>query len=147
MLAQSVNENSVQEATPKVASFAFPASHRLHRERDINALFAQGTNLFVFPYRATYQLMPSESNESPIRMMPIVPKRLFKHAVDRNRNKRRIREAFRLQANTLREALKNKGLQLHIAFLLTSKEEIPWQRGHASIDKILNKILRAVEKE
>ena len=56
MLAQSVNENSVQEATPKVASFAFPASHRLHRERDINALFAQGTNLFVFPYRATYQL-------------------------------------------------------------------------------------------
>ena len=130
MLAQSVNENSVQEATSKVASFAFPASHRLHRERDINALFA-----------------PSESNESPIRMMPIVPKRLFKHAVDRNRNKRRIREAFRLQANPLREALKNKGLQLHIAFLLTSKEEIPWQRGHASIDKILNKILRAVEKE
>ena len=147
MLDQSINDSSVQEATPKVASFAFPASHRLHRERDINALFAQGTNLFVFPYRATYQLMPSESNESPIRMMPIVPKRLFKHAVDRNRNKRRIREVFRLQANPLREALKNKGLQLHIAFLLTSKEEIPWQRGHASIDKILNKILRAVEKE
>ena len=147
MLDQSINDSSVHEATQQVASFAFPASHRLHRERDISTLFAHGAHLFVFPYRATYRLKPNESNESPIRMMPIVPKRLFKHAVDRNRNKRRIREAFRLQANPLREALKNKGLQLHIAFLLTSKEEIPWQRGHASIDKILNKISHIVEKE
>ena len=48
MLAQSVNENSVQEATSKVASFAFPASHRLHRERDINAL-CTGNKSFRFP--------------------------------------------------------------------------------------------------
>lgn len=147
MLDQSINDSSVQEATPQVASFAFPASHRLHRERDISALFAHGAHLFVFPYRATYYLKPNQTNEPPIQMMPIVPKRLFKHAVDRNRNKRRIREAFRLQANPLREVLKKKGLQLHIAFLLTSKEEIPWQRGHASIDKILNKISHIVEKE
>jgi len=146
MLLETTN-NSLQEATQQVASFAFPATHHLRRERDINALFAQGHHLFVFPYRATYRLLPTTQNAPSILMMPIVQKRLFKHAVDRNCNKRRIREAFRLQANPLREVLKQRGLQLHIAFLLTSKEEIPWQRAHASVAKILTKILYAVDKE
>lgn len=134
-----------KEATQLVASFAFPASEHLRRKRDIDTLFEKGKPLFVFPYRATYRLVEATPSSPSILMMPIVQKRLFKHAVDRNRNKRRIREAFRLQANPLRTALKTAGLQLHIAFLLASKEEIEWQRAHASIAKILNKIVYAVE--
>jgi ribonuclease P protein component len=147
MRVEEKERESVTEATKKVASFAFPASERLHLEREISALFKHGKRAFVFPYRATYSLLPAKEGSAPILMMAIVPKRVCKHAVDRNRNKRRIREAFRLQANPLRELLKAKGLQLHLAFLLVANEEIEWQRGHAAVAKLLTKILHCVEKE
>ena len=147
MIPKSKEENPVSEATQKVASFAFPASQRLHLESEINELFAHGQRIFVFPYRATYRLLSVAQGKEPIKMMSIVPKRIYKHAVDRNRNKRRIREAFRLQANPLRASLKKKGLQLQLAFLLTSNEEVEWKRGHEAVEKILTKILHRVEKE
>ena len=51
-----------------------------------------------------------------------VSKRRFKRAVKRNRVKRQIREAYRLNKQPLLEALAEKDLRLALAFIYLSDE-------------------------
>ena len=71
----------------------------------IEQLFNGGTarSMSSFPLRAVYMLVPRTASMPPAQMMVSVPKRCFKHAVDRNLVKRQVREAYR----------KNKQMLLH----------------------------------
>ena len=51
-----------------------------------------------------------------MRVLVSVPKKQFKHAVDRNRFKRLIRESYRLQQHELSEVLNSNGLVMDVAF-------------------------------
>ena len=77
--------------------FSLPKSHILRGKTEIDALLERGAVLFKYPIKAYY--LPREGAFS--RMMVSVPKRNFKRAVRRNLLKRRIREAFRLNAGEL----------------------------------------------
>ena len=124
-----------------VASFSFPRHERLHLKREVDALFAEGRRAFVFPYRLTYRIIAAPAGEGGVAMMPIVPKRLFKHAVDRNRYKRRLRAAFRLQVGTLRQVAREHHLMVHMAFLLTSHDVPDYARLHASVRRLLGQLV------
>ena len=130
-----------------VASFSFPRHERLHLKREVDALFAEGRRAFVFPYRLTYRIIAAPAGEEGgVAMMPIVPKRLFKHAVDRNRNKRRLRAAFRLQVGALRELARQRQVRVHLAFLLIAQEEVEYARLHTSVGRLLGQVAKEVQK-
>ena len=75
---------------------------RLKYLSDIRTLFSEGKSMVAFPVRAVYIIKERAKNEPPASILVSVPKRCFKHAVDRNRVKRQIREAFRLNKQLLR---------------------------------------------
>jgi ribonuclease P protein component len=58
-----------------------------------------------------------------VKVLLSVPKRKLRHAVDRNRAKRQLREAYRLNKAILMEALQPKQ-GLHIAFMWLSDKPI-----------------------
>lgn len=68
---------------------------RLKHLSDIRALFNEGRSIVAFPVRVVYLKKERAQNEPPASILVSVPKRYFKHAVDRNRVKRQVREAFR----------------------------------------------------
>lgn len=75
---------------------SFPKSERLCSRKAIEALFASGNRSFTaFPLRVVYR----QAEET--QLLISVSKRHFKHAVDRNRAKRQIREAWRLNRDIL----------------------------------------------
>ena len=81
--------------------FTFKKTERITSLKEIDALFERGHNstAHCYPVRAVYQTYaPHESKPTPpIKVLVSVAKKRLHHAVDRNRAKRQIREAYRLQ--------------------------------------------------
>ena len=75
----------------------------------------------AFPLRAVYIKKERAQGEAPVQMLVSAPKKRFKHAVDRNRVKRQVREAFRQHKELLYEAL-TEHEQLLLAFIWLSDE-------------------------
>ena len=89
----------------------------------IDTLFGGGCSqsMAAFPLRAVYIKKERAQGEAPVQMLVSVPKKRFKHAVDRNRVKRQVREAFRQHKELLYEAL-TEHEQLLLAFIWLSDE-------------------------
>ncbi|WP_445386396.1 ribonuclease P protein component [Robiginitalea sp. IMCC44478] len=74
----------------------FPKSERLSGKKRWELLFREGKQLKAFPLSLYY--LPAEKSDPPgFRAGFAVPKRSVKKAVDRNRIKRHLREAYRTQ--------------------------------------------------
>ena len=123
-----------------VKRFGFGKKEKLKSRKQIEDLFLNGKNFSVFPLRVTYQFVPS--NEAIIQVAVTAGKKYFKRAVDRNRIKRLIREAYRLQKNNLVELLKQKHQSGYLFFVYTDKTV----SSFSIITEAMKKCLKRLEK-
>ena len=81
----------------------FTKQERMTSRKLIERLFigGGGRSMSVFPLRAVYMLTGRESGAAGVQVLISVSKRHFKRAVRRNRVKRQIREAYRLNKDIL----------------------------------------------
>ena len=74
----------------------FPKREHIVSTRLIEQLFGSGsTSTTAYPLRAVYRMVERSQTNVPVQVLISVPKKRFKHAVDRNRVKRQVREAYR----------------------------------------------------
>lgn len=117
----------------------FPKSERLHLKKQIDRLFLEGVPHYTYPLRC--MVIQEAGQASEVKALFSVSKRNFKRAVDRNKLKRRMREAFRghkdlsLKGNIFHLSQKNSEA-IHIGFIYTSKK----LESFASIEKAMHKI-------
>ncbi len=97
-------------------------SERLSSRKEIQSLFSEGKSFSTPPFVIRY-LKLSAQDPDHHQIMVSVSKRNFKSAVDRNRIKRQIREAYRLNKQIL-TPLTNK---YAIAYIYTFKKKIPYK--------------------
>ncbi len=102
-----------------LADQSFQREQRLRSPRDIQALFESQQMFYQYPFKIVYCTL--RSNTSSLRILISVPKRAFKKAVDRNRIKRLIREAWRRNQSQLLEIVSQKGIGLDIGLIYTAK--------------------------
>jgi ribonuclease P protein component len=82
-------------------------------------LFTQGKSFKIFPFVVYFRL--SKNGEfSHNQFLVSVGKHFFKHAVDRNRMKRLVREAYRLNKNLLYEKASEKSVYFNVGFVYRS---------------------------
>jgi len=127
----------------------FRKAERLCSKKHIEALFAgDNRSLTAYPLRAVYTETEDEKivNCKSISLLISVSKRHFKHAVDRNRAKRLIREAYRLNKGLLLDHLP-EDTQLDLAFIWMSDELCDYAIVEAKMKILLQRIAEKINGE
>lgn len=112
----------------------FPKSEKLCSTKAIAELQTSGQRFVVWPLRFVYE----STQEEQTKVLIWAPKSLFKHAVDRNLLRRRIREAYRLNKDILNA--KQPTLNYRIAIYYIDKQIQPYAVIGKAMVKGLNKL-------
>ena len=126
--------------------FSFRKDEILRKKKLIDRLFAEGTSFFVYPYKIFWLPAPLESH-FPVQIMFSVSKRTFKNAVDRNRIKRQIREAYRMNKHQLYEHLDHNQQQGVLAIIYTARVHISSQEIEIKIKAALQRLFKEIDKK
>lgn len=125
--------------------YTFSKKEKLCSQIQIEKLFSEGKSLVTNRFRLIY-LETATVLQPGVRVLIAVPKRNIKLAVNRNRMKRLIREAYRLNKHKLTEMYVKAGKDCNIAFLFTGKSCISQQETSAAIFDLLNRLIDVNEK-
>ena len=108
-------------------TFTLGKTERLKSRKQLDELFRSGRSFSHQPYRVLYAVSPSADPKAPAIQFGVgASSRHFKHAVDRNLVKRRIREAYRQQRQALEAALQAQGSVMKVFFICTAREIPEW---------------------
>lgn len=107
----------------------------------IEALFDSGRSRSVsaFPLRAVFRTTERREGSVPVQVLISVPKKRFRHAVDRNRVKRQIREAYRHHKELLWQQIPDDKMML-LGFVWLSDRHSPTAEVEKRIVSILQRI-------
>ncbi|MDR2087267.1 MAG: ribonuclease P protein component [Dysgonamonadaceae bacterium] len=112
----------------------FSKSERISSQKEIDFLFSEGNSFPVFPLRVIYAKREKDGNNG-FSVLISVPKKKIKRAVHRNRLKRLIREAYRLNKHLLAEGTVVQSCNYLIAFIYVTNEMILYKEIETALIK------------
>ena len=121
----------------------FPKKEHLKSKSVIEKLYAEGMSVTAYPLRAVFIEQDAEKQEATATILISVAKKRFRHAVDRNLMKRRIREAYRTSKQPFVVALEENGKKLAVAILYIDTK----QSSTAFLKKKMERLLESIIKK
>ncbi len=117
--------------------YTLKKSEILKHKKVISELFEKGSSFSIYPIKIIFRI----KSEGQHQVLISVPKKKFKKAVERNKIKRRLREAYRLNKHILNLNDKSK---LNIAYIYISEQILPFNfiqdKMIESLKRLINKI-------
>lgn len=126
-----------------MTSFSFPKTERLKSRKRIGLLFKQKQTIGAYPLRV-FWVEVEEEMETVTQAAFSVPKRKFKRAVQRNRIRRKIIEAYRLQKGELCQYLAQENKKIAIMWLYVATDPPTYATIEKSMKKLLYRLKQAI---
>lgn len=124
----------------------FTKEERLSSLKQIKAVFDNGSSFLLYPYRVIYLNSPIQM-PYPATLLVSVPKKKFGRAVDRNRIKRLIREAYRLnKEENLYPFIKESNANLLLVIQYIAPEILKFDQMSAKLKNVFLKLKQEHEK-
>lgn len=121
----------------------FGKGARLKSKKQIEKLFKNGHSFGMYPLRAVWDRVEQNPENGIIQFGASVAKKKFPRAVDRNRIRRQMREAFRLR----KELLGPEHQPVALMVLYTATEALPFPTVEAAMTRLLKKISKILATE
>lgn len=126
----------------EIKKYTYGKQEKLKRRKLISEIFTSGNSLSNYPFRIFYKQM--DIPEGVIAQVGVsVSKRNFKNAVDRNRIKRLMREAYRLKKYTL---LENIEKPVVVMIIYTQRKEFSFDMIKSKMDNALLKLSKELSE-
>ena len=130
--------------------FTYQQKDKLKSRKQLQNLFALGKSMSNAPLRLIYTLEniteENQASSSPLVIQAGVgaPTKQFKKAVQRNRVKRLLREAYRLELPAFKAQLQLQGMRLNIFILYMEANVLPQIEINATMKLILNQLVKRI---
>lgn len=121
---------------------SFKRDEKLKSEKVIGQLFKNGKSFGQYPLRLVWSAQPRQSGAVPVLFAVSVPRRKFPKAVQRNRLKRLVREAYRTQKYRLFEKLTDEEQQYAFMVLYVAKEVMSYKEIELAMKIMLKRFLK-----
>lgn len=121
--------------------FTFRKNERLCSKKLIEDLYQTGKRFTIFPITVHWKLIEPTSIEMPAQVLIIAPKRRLRHAVDRNRTKRLMRESYRIQKQRLYNMLDTRNKKMVISLSYIHHEIFEYQSIQKKVEKVIDKLI------
>ena len=119
-------------------------NERLKSRKLIEQLFKGGRSFANYPFRVYYLRLEGEGPQLQFGIG--VSAKFFKRAVDRNRIKRLVREAYRLQKAAMADMLVQQNKRVAVFFIYTGKELPDYKSIFEKTTTVLEKLVDLVSK-
>lgn len=123
----------------------FRKQEKICNQNQIDRLFKEGKTLKSGQFRLLF-VETFESRTYPLQLLIAVPKKNLHHAVDRNRMKRLIREAYRMGKHAITETYLKAGKHCDIAIIFTGKQCVSFSETEIAINELLDRLISKHEK-
>lgn len=123
--------------------FTFNKREKLKSQKLIEKLFLEGKSISVFPLRMLY-LQTDFEDGSKLKTGVSASKRNFKKAVDRNRIKRLLREAYRLNKA---EYFNNITTSYALMILYIGKDSTDFDSVNSKVKLLFSNFLEKISKD
>lgn len=122
----------------QTGTYTFSKSARLKSRKKLQQVFSKGRRLYAGPVKLLFLKEPAEKPE--VHCGVGVSSRYFKKAVDRNRIKRLLREAYRLQQQPVKAMAARTNSNLSLFFLFTGRELPLYPDIYKQVGNVLKKL-------
>ena len=124
-----------------MSAFGLKKTERLRSKTKIQDLFNSGKVIRSPHIKLIYKHIQCEQNtDSPHMVMFSAPKKLYPKAVDRNKRKRHLREAYRLNKSILYSEDKKRTFYYTIIFIYLGSILLPFKELEKTMVTILKKV-------
>ena len=130
--------------------FTYQKQDKLKSRKQLQNLFALGKSMSNSPLRLIYTLekIADEQDANPAALLIQAgvgaPTKQFKKAVQRNRVKRLLREAYRLELPDFKAQLTLQGLRLNIFILYMEANVLPQIEINTKMKLILDQLVKRI---
>lgn len=134
----------MQTQKSNLTKLTFNKNEKLKSRKTIELIFENGKSIKLFPIKIYYNIIPGNETFS-IKAGVTVSKRNFKLAVTRNRIKRLMREAYRLNKNILHNALNDKNINLNIMIVYSYNQVETFNNIDKKIKQLFTKLSNNID--
>jgi ribonuclease P protein component len=125
------------------STFSYNKTEKLKSRKQMEMIFAKGKSFLVFPVKVFYMQVEGEM-DAPIKVGVGASSKVFKKAVDRNRVKRLLREAYRLNKIPLHEFVQANNKQVAVFMLYIDKTLPQMPQLQTKMPLVIDKLINSI---